>query len=95
MIYVRSDGIACSSERFVSHSHSLASSLESSHVKALAVALAAIFFIVAILYGTGVLQIGTHEPGPHLKHAVLFALLGVLSLVWMRFQGKSSSAGFR
>jgi hypothetical protein len=64
-------------------------------LKAIALALAVVFFIVAILYGTGILQIGAHEPGPHLKHAVLFAILGVLSLVWMRFQANSSAASLR
>ncbi len=64
-------------------------------MKALALALAALFFVIAILYGTGLLQLGAHEPGPHLKHAVLFALLGVLSLVWVRFQAKSSPASLR
>ncbi len=64
-------------------------------VKALALALAALFFVIAILYGTGLLQVGAHEAGPHLKHAVLFALLGALSLVWVRFQTKSSPASLR
>jgi ABC-type transport system involved in multi-copper enzyme maturation permease subunit len=64
-------------------------------VKAIALLLAIVFFIVAILYGVGVLQIGAHEPGPHVKHAVLFAILGVLSLVWMRFQSNSSAASLR
>ena len=68
-------------------------------MKPLALALAVIFFIIAILYGTGVLQYGAHETashpgGPHLKHAVLFAILGVLSLVWMRFQS-TPRAGLR
>lgn len=64
-------------------------------MKAIALLLAIVFFIVAILYGVGVLQIGAHEPGPHVKHAVLFAILGVLSLVWMRFQSNSSAASLR
>jgi hypothetical protein len=63
-------------------------------VKPLALGLAVVFFIIAILYATGTLQYGAHEPGPHAKHAVLFALLGVLSLVWMRFQ-TSPRAGLR
>jgi hypothetical protein len=64
-------------------------------VKALPVALAVIFFIIAALYLIGILQIGvsgeTH--GPHVKHAVLFAVLGILSLVWMRFQRTAARAG--
>ena len=64
-------------------------------MKATALVLAVVFFIIAILYGVGVLQIGAHEPGPHLKHAVLFAILGALSLVWMRFQAKPPAASLR
>jgi hypothetical protein len=63
-------------------------------VKVFAIALAAVFFIVAALFAAGVLQIGTHEPGPHYKHAILFVLLGALSLVWLRFQS-NTAAGLR
>ena len=64
-------------------------------MKVLAIALAAVFFILAALYATGVMQLGTHEPGPHVKHAVLFVILGVLSLVWLRFQSNSTTPGLR
>jgi hypothetical protein len=64
-------------------------------LKVIALALAVVFFIIAILYGVGILQIGAHEPGPHLKHAVLFALLGALSLVWMRFSTNASATSSR
>jgi hypothetical protein len=62
-------------------------------LKVLSIALAVVFFLISALYLAGVLQIGVSEAahGPHLKHAVLFAVLGVLSLVWMRFQSKSAS----
>jgi ABC-type transport system involved in multi-copper enzyme maturation permease subunit len=60
-------------------------------LKALALALAVIFFIVAILYLLGILQIGASHPGRHISHAVLFAVLGVLSLIWMRFQSAAPS----
>jgi len=62
-------------------------------VKALALVLAVVFFIIAILYAAGVLQIGSHHGGRHISHAVLFAVLGVLCLIWMRFQtsGRSSA----
>ena len=33
--------------------------------------------------------------GHHVKHGILFAVLGVLSLVWMRFSSRSSAAGTR
>jgi hypothetical protein len=64
-------------------------------VKPLPVALAVIFFIISALYLIGILQIGVSEEthGPHVKHAVLFAVLGVLSLVWMRFQRTSPRPG--
>lgn len=60
-------------------------------MKLVAIVLAVAFFLIAALYATGVLQIGAHEAGPHLKHAVLFAILGVLSLVWMRFQSTATT----
>ncbi len=55
-------------------------------MKPLPLILAIVFFIIAILYLLGVLQIGASHPGRHVSHFVLFAVLGVLSLVWMRFQ---------
>ena len=60
-------------------------------MKALPVALAVICFIIAALYLLGILQVGASHPGRHISHAVVFAVLGLLSLVWMRFQ--SASAG--
>jgi len=60
-------------------------------LKAIALTLAVICFVVAILYLLGILQICTAHPGRHVSHAVLFAVLGVLSLVWMRFQSNVSS----
>jgi type VI protein secretion system component VasK len=57
-------------------------------VKPLALVLAVVFFIIAVLYLVGVLQIGVSHPGGrHVSHFVLFAVLGALCLVWMRFQG--------
>jgi hypothetical protein len=64
-------------------------------VKILATGLAAAFFVIAILFATGTLQIGTHEPGPHIKHAILFVLLGILSLVWLRFQSNTATSRLR
>jgi hypothetical protein len=61
-------------------------------MKALALGLAALFFIVAFLYLFGVLQIGTSHPGRHVSHFVLFAVLGGLSLVWARFQKTPTAA---
>jgi hypothetical protein len=64
-------------------------------VKALPIGLAVLFFIISALYLIGILQIGVSDAthGPHVKHAVLFAVLGVLSLVWLRFQSAPASPG--
>ncbi len=64
-------------------------------MKILSIALAAAFFVVAALYATGSLQIGTHEAGPHIKHAILFVILGILSLLWLRFQSNSATSRLR
>ena len=61
-------------------------------MKAFAVVLAIVFFVIALLYLLGLLQLGTSHPGRHVSHAALFAVLGVLSLVWMRFQTGTASA---
>ncbi len=45
-----------------------------------------IFLIIAALYALGVLQILTSTAsGPHLKHALLFVVLGVASFVGANF----------
>jgi hypothetical protein len=58
-------------------------------MKALAIVLAIIFIVLAILTFTGVAHFapflgldGTH----HTKHAVLYLVLALLSLIWLRFQ---------
>jgi len=56
-------------------------------MRAVALALAVVCFVIAAMYWTGNLQIGASHPGPHHTHAILFAVLGLLSLVWMRFAG--------
>ena len=63
-------------------------------MKALAFALAAIFFVIGLLYLFGVLQLGTHGPPGkhHVSHFVLFAVLGALALVWARFQSNAKPA---
>ncbi len=61
-------------------------------MKALSILLALAFFALAGLYWTGALQFVVHHPGgPHHKHAVLFAGLGILSLIWFRFQTSTPS----
>jgi hypothetical protein len=59
-------------------------------VKPLPVALAAICFVIAVLYAAGILQIGAGHPGKHFSHAALFGALGVLALVWGRFSSASA-----
>ncbi len=55
-------------------------------MKILAIVLAAAFFIAAAVY-----LIPGGPFGFHLKHAVLFAVLGALALVWLRFQAKGAA----
>ena len=53
-------------------------------MKGLALVLAIVFFVVAVLYWL------PHGPfGHHLKHGIIFAILGILALVWMRFQSSA------
>ena len=45
-----------------------------------------VFVIVAVLYALGVLQLfASTTSGPHYKHAILFAVLVVASLVGANF----------
>ncbi|MEO6991486.1 MAG: hypothetical protein ABI346_05385 [Candidatus Baltobacteraceae bacterium] len=53
-------------------------------MKALALVLAIAFFVVAVLY-----WLPNGPFGHHLKHGILFAILGILALVWMRFQSSA------
>lgn len=59
-------------------------------MKALSLLLAVAFFVLAALYWTGAVQFAVHEAGgPHHKHAVALAVLGILCLIWYRFQTAS------
>lgn len=49
------------------------------------VILAVVFFVVAALYATGVLQIFSSGSGVHIKHAILFAVLAIASLIAANF----------
>jgi len=49
-------------------------------MRVVALSAAVICFIVAVLYWIGVPPLGHH-----LKHGILFAGLGVIALIWMRF----------
>lgn len=59
-------------------------------MKALALALAVIFFIVGLAYAMGWLQLFTSEASPHhVKHAIVFWVLAFLGLIWYRFQSNT------
>jgi hypothetical protein len=50
------------------------------------VALALLLFVLAVLYALGVVNVlAFHGAGPHYKHAVLLAILGIASLVAANF----------
>jgi hypothetical protein len=64
--------------------------------QALAVALGVlgvVFIVIAVLYAVGVLQLfASTTSGPHYKHAVLFAVLAVASLVAANFARPKTAA---
>ena len=48
--------------------------------------LAVVFLVVAALYAVGVLQLfASTATGPHIKHAILFVVLAVASLIAANF----------
>jgi tryptophan-rich sensory protein len=58
-------------------------------LKYLALVIAIICFVIAICYALGVISWfadPTHKH--HISHFVLFVVLGILALVWMRFAGE-------
>ncbi len=62
-------------------------------MKPLALALAVVFLILAVMTFTGVdlgVKAAGLDGGHHTKHAVLYAILAALSLVWFRFQNSAS-----
>jgi hypothetical protein len=58
-------------------------------MRAIAVALAVVFFVLGILYGMGKINLFT-ESGPqhahHITHLVILWVLSLLCLIWARFQ---------
>ncbi|PZR58535.1 MAG: hypothetical protein DLM50_03385 [Candidatus Meridianibacter frigidus] len=61
-------------------------------MKTLALVLAIILFVLALLAWSGIAAFlpalgidGTH----HLKHGILYFVLGILCLVWMRFSASA------
>ena len=59
-------------------------------MKGLALILAVVFIVVAGLYWTGITPLGQHT-----KHGILFFILGVLCLVWMRFSNTETVSSRR
>jgi hypothetical protein len=62
-------------------------------VKALALFLAALFFVLGVLYGLGTINWFTKsgtEHAHHITHLVLCWILALLSLIWYRFQSNPS-----
>ena len=56
-------------------------------MKALPITLAVVAFILAGLYFTGHGPLASHKAHP--THGVAFLVLGVLSLIWLRFQKRA------
>jgi hypothetical protein len=58
-------------------------------MKALAIILAVVFFILGILYGMGKINAFT-QSGPghehHITHLIILWVLALLCLIWARFQ---------
>jgi hypothetical protein len=58
-------------------------------MKAVAIALAVVFFVLGILYGIGKINFLT-ESGPghahHVTHLIILWVLALLCLIWARFQ---------
>ncbi len=63
-------------------------------MKIAAFGLAAVFFVIGLLYLSGVLQVGTSGPPGkhHVSHFVLCLVLAALCLVWARFQKNATPA---
>ncbi len=64
-------------------------------MKLLGLIVAVLFFILAVLSWTGTFQsalIFGHSPMHNYKHTILYAVLGVLALLWVRFQGSDATS---
>ena len=54
--------------------------------------LAVVFLAVAVLYALGALQLfASTTSGPHYKHAILFAVLAVASLIAANFMRRKTA----
>ncbi len=59
-------------------------------MKPLAALVALACMVLGILYLLGWLQLGTSHPGPHPTHAIVFFVLAILALLWLRFASGAS-----
>ena len=62
-------------------------------MKVLGLVVAVLLFVLAILSWTGTFQSAIlfgHSPMHNYKHTILYAVLGVLALLWVRFQGSNA-----
>ena len=59
-------------------------------MKILAIVLAVVFLALAVCAFTGTIHGGPKSLGldglPHAKHGIAYIVLGVLALIWLRFQ---------
>jgi hypothetical protein len=64
-------------------------------MKLLALVVALVCIALAICYWFGVLQLGASTPGPHHKHALVFAAIAVVALLFSRFQSGAATPNAR
>ncbi len=63
-------------------------------MKVLGLVVVVLLFVLAILSWTGTFQSAIlfgHSPMHNYKHTILYAVLGVLALLWVRFQGSNAT----
>ena len=63
-------------------------------MKALAIVLAIVFFIIGLLYGMGTINFFTKSGeahAHHMTHLVVAWVLALLCLIWYRFQASATS----
>lgn len=63
-------------------------------MKALAIVLAIVFFVLGLLYGMGTINFFTKsgtEHSHHMTHLVVCWVLGLLCLIWYRFQSSATA----
>ena len=65
-------------------------------MRVLALVLAVLFIILAVLAGAGMVNVHSRALGldgaHHVKHAILYVVLCILALIWMRFASADARA---